>query len=359
MVTDGRMHVVILSGGAGTRLWPISRRSRPKPFQALLSTRTMLQDTYLRVLPLSSPERIWVVTGAEFASLAHSQLPQVPRGNILGEPVSRSSAPAAALAVACIARREPEAIVLVTPADSYIRDAAAYHEYVGLAAEVAAHGSIVTLGIVPSGPETGYGYIQRGARMQSPVSWAYQVARFTEKPDAETAARYAADGGYYWNMGHFIFRAGIFMERCARHLPEVADGMRKLAASGKLDGELITSIYRGLPTVSLDYGIAEKEKDLVVIPTALEWSDVGTWGAVKQIAQRHGTAGMRAQNHIGVDSEDCFVLADSGRLVVTVGVEGYVIVDTPDALLVVREDRAQEVRQALEEIQRRGKDGYL
>lgn len=353
------MHVVVLAGGAGTRLWPISRRSRPKQFHPLVSGQTLLQETYARVRPLSSPEHVWVVTGAEFVATVREQLPEVPSENVLGEPVGRNTAPAAALAVARIARAEPEGVVLMTPADSYVRDPAAYYEYVGLAAEVAASNVIVTLGIVPSSPDTGFGYIQRGARLEKPVTWAYRVERFTEKPDAATAARYVADGGYYWNMGHFIFRAGVFMESCAEHLPEVAAAARKLAATGNLSGELIAEIYRGLPSISIDHGIAEKEKDLVVIPTALEWSDVGSWAAVKNIAARHGQPESESANHVSVGSKDCLVLSTSGRLVVTVGVEGYVIVDTPDALLVVREDKAQEVGEALEEIEKRGKQGYL
>lgn len=355
MAPEGPMHVVIMAGGVGTRLWPISRRNRPKQFQPLLSNRTMLLDTYERVLPLTSPDKVWVVTGADFVEMSHRQLPQVPPANILGEPASRNSAPAAALAAARIARDEPQATVLVTPADSYIGDAAAYRDYVGTAAEAAAAGFIVTLGVVPSHPETGYGYIQRGERLPAPVVGAYRVTRFIEKPEAKTAARYVSEGGYYWNIGHFVFKAERFMERCAVHLPEVAAGMRKLAEGGGP----IEQVYQGLPSVSLDYGIAEKEADLALVPTAIEWSDVGHWRAVKEIAARRGALHTHPEDHVGIESEDAFVIAGSGRLVVTVGLEGYILVDTPDALLVVREDRAQEVREALEEIERRGREEQL
>jgi len=353
------IHVVILAGGVGTRLWPISRRSRPKQFQGLLSQHTLLEETYQRVLPLTSPQKTWVVTGAEFVDLVREQLPDVPRDNILGEPEGRSTAPAVALAAARIARADPKAVVLVTPADSYIRDDAAYREYAFLAAEVAATGRIVTLGIVPSRPDTGLGYIQRGERLARPTTWAYRVARFTEKPDAETAARYVADGGYYWNMGHFIFQAKTFMERCEKHLPEVAAGARKLASAPVSTGELIAQVYRTFPSISLDYGIAEKDTDMVVIPTALEWSDLGNWAAVKEIAARHGHIEPGADDHVAVDCSDCLVLPRSGRLVVTVGLEGCVVIDTPDAVLVVQEDASQEVREALEEMEERGKGERL
>ncbi len=333
-----------------------SRRSRPKQFQPLLSTHSMLEETYLRCLPLTSPERVWVVTSADFTDLVRAQLPEVQAAHILGEPMGRSSAPAAALAVARIARSEPQATVLVTTSDSHIGDAAAYRDYVVVAAEAAQTGCIVTLGVVPTRPDTGFGYIKRGGRLAHPPG-AYWVERFTEKPDLATAERYLADGGYYWNIGHFVFQADVFMERCERHLPEVARGVRRLAEAAS--AELITQVYQSFPTISLDYGIAEKEERLAVVPTALDWSDVGSWAAVKEIAARHGGLDLRPENHVGVDSRDCFVLAGSGRLVVTVGVEGYVIVDTPDALLIVREDKAQEVREALEEIERRGKQGYL
>jgi len=347
-----------MAGGIGSRLWPVSRRSRPKQFQPVLSERTMLVDTYERILPLTSPEQVWVVTSAEFVELVRKQLPDVPASNLLGEPVPRNSAPAVTLATARIARQDPAAVVLATVADSYIGDAAAYRDYISVAVDTAQEGFIVTLGVIPSHPDTGYGYIKRGHRLTTPSGGAYRVDLFTEKPDLETAQRYLADGGYYWNMGHFIFQAGYFMERCAVHLPDVAEAMTKLAAQD-LSGELLENVYQDLPVISLDYGIAEREEDMAVVPTAVEWSDVGSWRAVKEIASRHGPLDIRPENHIGVDTKNCFVMATSGRLVVTVGVEGYVIVDTDDAILIVREDKAQEVREALDEIERKGKGEYL
>jgi len=356
MGSDAARHVVILAGGVGTRLWPISRRSQPKQFHALLTSRTMLQETYDRVLPLSAPERIWVVTGAESVELVRTQLPDLPAANVLGEPVGRSSAPAAALAVARIALTEPTAPVLVTSSDSYIVDAAAYRDYVALAVEAAQPGAIVVLGVIPTSPNPNYGYIKRGARLEKPAG-AYQVERFTEKPDPPTAARYVADGGYYWNMGHFVFHADVFMEKCALHLPEVAERVRRLAEAADPTGELLTQVYATMPTISLDHGIAEKEPNLALIPVAVEWSDLGNWQAVREISARHGRP--LSEDHIAIDSEDCYVLTRSGRLVVTIGVEGYVIVDTPDALLVVKEDESAKVREALDEIEKRGKEGYL
>ena len=358
MTPPERIHVIIMAGGIGTRLWPISRRSRPKQFQPLLSERSMLVDTYERVLPLSRADHIWVVTGAEFVGLVREQLPNLPPGNVLGEPVGRNSAPAVALAAARIARREPEAVVLATPSDSFIGDAVAYRDYVAVAVQAAACGSIVTLGVIPSRPDTGYGYIKRGDRLDTVVG-AYRVERFTEKPDAPTAQHYLAAGGYYWNMGQFIFRAGHFMDRCAVHLPDVARAMRELAALDELTPEALAQVYSKLPAISFDYGIAEREKEMALVPTALEWSDVGNWRAVKEIAVRHGIPARLQGDHIGVDSANCLVLSSSGRLVVTVGVEGCVIVDTGDALLIVHEEKAQEVRAALDEIERRGKEERL
>jgi mannose-1-phosphate guanylyltransferase len=352
------MHVIIMAGGAGTRLWPISRRSRPKQFHPLLSDRSMVVETYQRVLPLTSPDRVWVVTGTDFVALAQQQLGEVPAGNILGEPVGRSTGPAVARAAAVIARHEPEACVLATPADSFIGDPAAYRDYVGVAAEAAAQGAIVTLGVTPTRPDTGYGYIERGERIKEHPA-AYRVRRFTEKPDLEMAWRYLSVGGYYWNMGQFIFRAGRFMERCAVHLPEVARAMEALAAHDAPSLEMLRAAYQPLPTISFDYGIAEKEPEMAVIPTALDWTDIGSWRAVKNIAARHGALASSSGNHIRVGGDNCFVLTSSGRLVVTVGVDGYVIVDTEDALLVVHEDRAEEVKEAVEEIERRGREERL
>ena len=359
MPPDPSLHVVILAGGIGARLWPISRRSRPKQFQPLLSQRTLLEETHLRIEALTEPEKTWVVTGADFVDLVRAQLPAVPPANILGEPIGRNSAPAAALAVARIARTQPNAPVLITPADSFIGDADAYRDYVATAVEAAEQGFIAVLGVMPSHPETGYGYIQRGERLKRPATGAYRVARFTEKPDEQTAERYLAHGGYYWNMGQFIFQAQHFMERCALHLPEVASAARKLAETDDSSGDLIEQLYHDLPSISMDYGIAEQEEDMAVVPTALEWSDVGSWRAVKEIMRRRGPLALQADNHVAIGTRNCLVLSGSGRLVVTVGVEGYVVVDTDDVILIVREDSAQQVRDALEEIARRGKDEYL
>src|SRR5574340_304799 len=244
MQTDGARHVVILAGGAGTRLWPVSRRSQPKQFQALLSDRTMLEETYSRVLPPTAPERIWVGTGAESVAMVRQQLPELPPGNVLGEPVGRNSAPATALAVARLARVDQKATVLMTPADSYIVDEAAYRDYLLIAVEAADTGAIVVLGLIPTSPNTNYGYIKRGARMERPGS-AYRVERFTEKPNVYTAAQYVADGGYYWNMGQYVFRADVFMQKCEQHLPEVAQAVRRLAETD--DPEVMAEVYREMP----------------------------------------------------------------------------------------------------------------
>ena len=364
MIPSNDLHVVILAGGVGTRLWPVSRRRRPKQFQPLLSSHSMLVDTYERIRPLAAPERIWVVTSSDYLTTVQAQLPDLPTGNILGEPMPRNSAPAAALAAARIARSDPQALVLATPADSYIGDPLAYCDYVATALEAAREGLIVVLGVMPSHAETGYGYIQRGERLRKPATGAYRVARFTEKPDERTAQRYLSHGGYYWNMGQFIFPAGFFMDRCALHLPEVAAAARKLAESENPGADpsaqkIFAAGYQDLPNVSIDYGIAEQEENMAVVPTALEWSDVGHWRAVKQIAARRGAQGFAPNNHIAVNTSNCFVIAGSGRLVVTVGMEDCVVVDTPDALLIVHEDSAQEVREALEEIARRGKEQFL
>jgi mannose-1-phosphate guanylyltransferase len=247
-------------------------------------------------------------------------------------------------------------MVLVTPADSYIRDAAAYRDYIATAIEAARTGAIVVLGVIPTAPNINYGYVKRGPRLTQPPA-AYRVERFTEKPDAGTAAQYVADGGYYWNMGQFLFCADVFMERCAAHLPEVAAGAQRLAEAAAPTGEFMAQVYETMPAISLDYGIAEKEANLVVLPVAVEWSDLGNWQAVKEISVRQGR--RPSEDHIAVECEDCYVMARSGRLVVTIGVEGYVIVDTPDALLVVREEESAKVREALEEIEAQGKDDQL
>ncbi len=356
MGPTGSLHVVVLAGGVGTRLWPVSRRSQPKQFQALLSERTMLEETYARVLPLTSPDRACGWSPARnpwnwFARSFRTYRARMSSAN----PSAAIARPPPRLAVARIVRVDPDATVLMTPADSYIVDAAAYRDYISTAIEAAATGAIVVLGIIPTAPNTNYGYIKRGARLDKPTA-AYRVERFTEKPNAYTAAQYVADGGYYWNMGQYVFRADVFMEKCEQYLPEVASRVRQLAEKSPT-AESFASLYQDMPSISLDYGIAEKEPNLAVVPTAVEWSDLGNWQAVKDISVRHGVP--PSPNHIAIDSEDCYVMARSGRLVVTIGLQGYVIVDTPDALLVVREDESAKVREALDEIVKRGKEEHL
>ena len=347
---------IILSGGAGTRLWPLSRELYPKQLLALTGERTLIQQTALRLEGLSAAAPV-VVCNEAHRFLVAEQLRQIgiePAAMVL-EPVGRNTAPAIALAAqaALGAARADDPLLLVLPADHVIRDVPAFQKAVRAAMGPAGAGKLVTFGIVPSAPETGYGYIQRGARHGA----AYAIARFVEKPDADRAEQFVASGEYYWNSGMFLFRARRYLEELERFAPEMARVCAEAFASARSDLDF-TRIERerfeACPADSIDYAVMEKTDDAVVVPLDAGWSDIGSWAALHAACEADAHGNVARGDVICEDSEGCYLYAES-RLVSAVGLRNHVVVETKDAVLVAPKDRVQDVKKLVHRLKEAGR----
>ncbi len=356
------MYVVIMAGGSGTRLWPLSRRGTPKQLLALTGDTSLLQQTVARLDPLLRPHDIYVITSQAHVRATQDQLPQLPPDNVLGEPLARSTAVAAALATA-LARRESDEIGIVLPADHFVADDDAFVEALREAARVAERGYLVTLGVVPTHPATGYGYIKTGDRLH-PASDTAAVDRFVEKPDAATAASFLDDGGYLWNAGIFAWRTYAFRQALERFQPQLASAIEAIEALHRTPGWMadVRDLLEPIDAITIDTGIAEPaaaEGRMAVVPLRAGWSDIGSWSALLEALSAATGADLVASGR-HLDRGSHRVLVHGGdRLVVTVGLEDVIIVDTPDALLVCHRDRAEEIKPVLDEIAGTAGDRYL
>lgn len=352
---------VILSGGSGTRLWPLSRRNYPKQFLALDGDSSLFQQTLTRTRSLEGVAAPIVVCSDEHRFLVAEQLRQlgVDNATILLEPVPRNTAPAIALAAWQAQARNPEAILLVLPADHLVGDVASFAAAVTDALVVARQDWLVTFGIRPESPATGFGYIQRGAALGST---AFQVAHFVEKPDVETARRYIAAGDYEWNSGMFVFKASRYLEALERHAPAMHAASRKAFAAAKADLDFVRidpDAFAASPDNSIDYVVMEKTDRAAVVPVSCAWSDIGSWDAL-WAASQHDADGNRIEGDvIAVDSRNCFVHGTSRRLVAVLGLQDTVVVDTPDAVLVAPRARVQDVKSVVERIKSAGRQEHL
>ena len=342
-----RRYAVIMAGGTGTRFWPRSRRGLPKQLLPVLGRRSLLQTTCARLRGLVPPSRILVVTRREQAATVRRQLPALPRANVLAEPRGRNTAPCLALAALEITARDPAATFVTLPADHTIGDAAGFRATLLEAfAWAGAGGEAVTLGIRPTGPETGYGYVRVGARVGGR---AHRVRAFVEKPGPARARRFVAAGDYLWNSGIFVWRATTALDLLERLLPDVLGPLRR----ARRRPAALARAYARLPAVSIDVGLMERAPRVLVVRATFPWSDVGTWAALTALGGRAGGGPV-----VAVDARRCLV-ASPARLVALVGVDDLIVVDTPDALLVCRRERAQDVRLVVRELERRRLEAYL
>ncbi|MBI5419012.1 MAG: mannose-1-phosphate guanylyltransferase [Deltaproteobacteria bacterium] len=347
-------HVVVMAGGSGTRFWPESRMRRSKQFLNLTGQRPMIQETVRRMHPLVPKENVWVVAGEKDAPHLSSRALGIPAGNILLEPEGRNTAPAVALAAFHIARRDPDAAIAASPADHAVSDERAFRSVLGQGLRLARRtGRFVTLGVSPTHPATGYGYIERGDPFGSGRDAAYNVRRFAEKPDLAAARRFLKSGRFSWNSGIFLFRADTFVHRLARFLPEVHAGLTEAFrfAGRKSFRQKLRAAYRGFPSISVDYGILEKETGILLIPADFGWSDLGTWRSLHEFLGRPGE-NVTFGNVILSDCRNTLVRSDQG-LVAVVGMEDVVVVRSGDAVLVCPRSRSEEVKQIAEEVRRK------
>lgn len=348
-------HAVVLAGGSGTRFWPESRRSRSKQFLDLTGEGPMVAATVRRLAPLFGRGNVWIVAGEKDARHLSPRALGVAPGRILLEPEGRNTAPAVALAAAAIARKDPEAVVAATPADHAVGDPRSFRAALARALRLARGGGrYVTIGIPPTRPATGYGYIERGSPL--PGDGAFRVRRFTEKPALAAARRFVRSGRYYWNSGIFVFRARTYRESLARLLPDVeaaVSGAFRAYGTAAFPGRL-RAAWRRIPPVSVDYGIMEKEEGILVVPGTFGWSDLGTWMSLHEYLGGP-TENVATGRAVLSGCRGCLVRTDRG-VVAVLGMTDTVVVRSGDAVLVFPRERAEEVKKVAEEVARRFPD---
>jgi mannose-1-phosphate guanylyltransferase len=350
-----------MAGGSGTRLWPLSRQNRPKQALTLIGQRTMFQHAVDRIAPLFPPERILVVTGSEHASLLMDQVPELLPENFIVEPEGRGTAPAIGLAAIHLRRKDPDAMMAVLTADHYITETAGFRQALMAAAQVAEDGRLVVLGIKPTSPSTGYGYIHQGASLgRMDGSPSFHVERFVEKPDLETATRMMESGEYSWNSGMFIWRVDRILGEFQRQMPEFYAQLTKVEAALGMPAYAAT-LNRVWPQVTkqaIDYGVMEGAKDVAVIPVNIGWTDVGSWGSLLTLLPADENGNILIGPHIGINTRDTLTFSEK-RLIATIGVQGLVIIDTEDALLVCPKEQEQQVRELVGKLKSDGFSQWL
>lgn len=356
---------VIPAGGSGLRLWPLSRAGAPKFLHSLSnhSDRSLLQATVDRFVPIVAIDRVLVVTGTLHTAAVAEQLPALPPQNLVAEPIPRESGPAIALAAALIHDRDPQAVMISCHADHLVGDVEAFHDALNTAIAVAADGLLVTVGITPKSPVTGYGYLQLGEQLQ--IGAARAVTRFREKPDAQTAVAYLASGDYLWNAGMFCWRVDVFLAQLALELPELHSGVTSLAPRWFTATESERhQEWSRLEKVSIDHGLMQpaSERGMVAtVPADIGWADVGDWDTLGTLvggdADGHSQLGIGSL--ISQDSTDCVVVTGSGRTVALLGVSDLAVIDTPDVVLICPRERAQDVKALVEKARREGHDAVL
>ncbi|MEK6744535.1 MAG: mannose-1-phosphate guanylyltransferase/mannose-6-phosphate isomerase [Nitrospirota bacterium] len=359
------MYAVIMAGGSGTRFWPLSREKMPKQLLKIGSDDTMIQLTVDRVLPLIKREHVFIVTNQGIAVDIETQLTQRFGGswdrNLILEPEAKNTAPALGLSAIHVNRIDPEGIMVVLSADHVIRNVDAFLACIRTAEQAARQDYLVTLGIKPSRPETGYGYIKAGEPCrEAGLAGVSRVERFAEKPDLKTAQGYLNSGHYYWNSGMFVWKVRTFLEEIERHLPLLHQGLmdvQKSIGSGR-EAATVRDLFSRLDPVSIDYGIMEKTDRAAIVPADIGWSDVGSWTALEEVTEKDASGNIISGNVIDVDSIDSVVYAEK-RLVATIGLKNTIVVDTPDATLVCSRERAQDVKKVVEELKKRRSEEHL
>ncbi len=350
-MSDLQAHAVILAGGSGSRLWPLSRQHFPKQFLSLEGDTSLLQTTINRLSPLIDARNVMIVTQESHAKgeAYHALHPY----HTLFEPIGRNTAPAIALAAACLTMNGADPIMVVLPADHTIKDEAGFRAHLLTAIEAAGHGKLVTFGIQPTRPDTGFGYI-KVRRCDNPD--VYEVERFTEKPDHTTAKRFLKEGDYYWNSGMFVWRASVILAEIQQHLPEVYQVIQNIIAESGVAGtfqQAVEKHFAAMPSISIDYGVLEKSSRVSLIPCDIGWNDVGSWQAVHEIGAKDDNGNALQGNVIALGCKNSLIRAEK-RLVAAIGLENMCVIETADAVLISKSDQTQRVREVVGALQHRG-----
>lgn len=348
-----------MAGGVGTRFWPQSRQSKPKQFLNFFGNRSLLQNTVDRIKKLVPSDCIYVITNERYTDLVQQQVPDIPVENIIGETIARNTAPCIALAAAVIRQRDPEGTMIVLPSDHHISKPDQFIKVLETAVKTANKNSnIVTIGIKPHRPETGYGYIQFsdeefGSNGDIPT---YNVVTFAEKPDYETAIEFINSGDFLWNSGMFVWRASAILNEIQHYLPQIArqvDVLKNSLNRSGLNKDLIDTFYHNCISISIDYGVMEKAKTVYVVPGDFGWNDVGSWLAAYELEEKDSEGNVVNVPYSRlINSTNCFIRSDSDtkKLIAIVGLQGVAVVDTDDALLICRLDASQDVKKVVESL---------
>lgn len=351
-----RITALIMAGGHGERFWPMSRTKLPKQFLALTDpVKTMLQLTVERIAPLVAIENVYIATSEAYKEIVEEQLPNLPRSNILCEPIGRSTAPCIGLgAVHVLKKYGDDTLMAVLPSDHLIQDSDSYLDVLKRACDFAQYGSkLITIGIQPDRPETGYGYIQY--QKNDHGDQPYSVERFVEKPDSETAKKYLASGNFLWNSGMFIWKASTLLENIRQFLPDMYAGLVRIQASIDTQDEaaVLDMIYRGFQTISIDYGIMEKADCIWVFPGDFGWDDVGSWQAIYRLAQKDAEENALQGNVITANTRHSLIRG-SKKMIAVVGLEDLIVIDTEDVLLICNGKNTEEIKTVLEKLREKG-----
>ncbi len=353
------LHAMIMAGGGGTRFWPRSRAARPKQFLAMSGERTLIQMAFDRLEACAlPPQHCWVITGQAYLDETARQLPTLPKAHLVGEPAGRDTAACVGLGAALIAKEDPDATILVTPADHVIEPLREFGRAVHAAAQLAEEhpAALITFGIAPTFPSTGYGYIHRGAPLgQRQGVSAARVARFVEKPPRERAEAFLASGEYSWNSGIFVWKARTILAALQTHTPELHSAILRIAAAP----EILAAEYPKLPKASIDKAVMEKHPEVLVVQAPYNWDDVGSWLALERMNPQDASGNTVQGRHVGVRTDNCIIVGPSERLIGTIGVDGLIIVQDGDCTLIARREDEGAVKDLVEEIRRRGLERYL
>ena len=351
---------IIMAGGIGSRFWPMSRVKRPKQFIDVLGTgETLLQAAYKRAERICPMENIYVVTSGMYSDLVSENLPSLPKENILCEPVGRNTAPCIALGAAHIAKKHGDALMIVLPSDHLIKYSSMFLSVLKEGCKLAEdHDSLVTIGIAPDYPETGYGYIK--FKGDACIGTAFEVDCFVEKPTLELAKEYLAGDEYLWNSGMFLWKISTILERFKRLLPDTYEGLMDIqnAIGTSAEKEVLDRIFPTFPSISIDYGIMEKSENIYTIPGTFGWDDVGSWLAIERIKKSNENGNIIAGNVLSISTENC-IIEGSDKLIATIGLEGLVIVDTEDAILIRDKTKTADIKKVLETLRICNRDEYL